>query len=100
PNRNIILCSFNYNLCKFVKKNYCYKIGLIIGVKLNADKFYNNLSFNSINYRHLSKVVFKFKKNYVWTVDDIKLFNKLKKNILKYNVGVITDCAYLFSDEC
>ena len=74
PNRNILLCSFNYKLCKYLKKNYNYKIGLLIGIKLNVDKFYNDFNFNSINYRHLNKIVFRFKRNYVWTINDEKTF--------------------------
>lgn len=98
PKRNILLCSFNYKLCQYIKKNYNYKIGLLIGIKLNIDKFYNNLNFNSINYRHLNKIIFKFKHNYVWTINDEKMFKKLKKKIIKYNIGIITDKPYLIKE--
>lgn len=98
PNRNILLCSFNYKLCQYIKKNFKYKIGLLIGIKLNVDKFYNNLNFNAINYRHLNKIVFKFKKNYVWTINDEHLLKKLKKKIIKYNIGIITDKPYLIKE--
>lgn len=97
-NRNILLCSFNYQLCKYIKKNYKYKIGLLIGIKLNLDKFYNNFNFNSINYRHINKIVFKFKRNYIWTINSEKEFKKLKKKIVKYNIGIITDKPYLLKE--
>lgn len=97
-NRNILLCSFNYKLCKYIKKNYKYKIGLLIGIKMNLGKFYNNCNFNSINYRHINRVIFRFKKNYVWTINDKKRFNKIKKKARRYNIGIITDKPYLIKD--
>ena len=97
-NRNVLLCSFNYKLCKYIKKNYKYKIGLLIGIKMNLSKFYNSCNFNSINYRHINRVIFRFKKNYVWTINDKKRFNKIKKKAKRYNIGIITDKPYLIKD--
>ena len=98
PDRNILLCSFNYDLCQYIKKNYEYKVGLLIGIKMNTNKFYNNLNFNSINYRHIKKVIFKFKQNYVWTIDNEQIFKKLKKRIINKNIGVITNKPYLLKE--
>lgn len=97
-NRNVLLCSFNFKLCKYIKKNYQYKIGLIIGIKLNVDKFNNGFNFNSVNYRHLNKIIFRFKRNYVWTINDEKTFKKIKKKVIKNNIGVITDKPYLIKE--
>ena len=98
PNRNVAIISFNYSICRYLKKNFKYKVGLLIGIKMNTNKFYNNFNFNSINYRHIRRIIFRFKKNYVWTINTEKQFNKIKKRVIRYNIGIVTDKAYLVKD--
>lgn len=86
-NLNYYLCSFNYNLLKDLKKRYKnYKVGLIIGIKLNINHLENNLDFNSINYRHIQKA--PNKETFIWTVNNKEILDKVKPN-----QNIITDKA-------
>jgi len=76
-NLNYYLCSFNYDLLKTLKQKYPkYKIGLIIGIKLNTNHLNNNFDFNSVNYRHIEKV--PKKETFAWTINNKETFNKVK----------------------
>ena len=78
-NLNYYLCSFNYNLVKYLKNKYpMYKVGLIIGIKLNVNKMNNELDFNMINYRHAKKA--PNKETFIWTIDNKETFAKVKNN--------------------
>lgn len=86
-NLNYYLCSFNYDLVSYLKKRYpMYKVGLLIGIKLNVNKMDNNFDFNMINFRHAKKA--PLKETFIWTVDDLKTFEMVKDN-----QNVITDKA-------
>ncbi len=92
---NYYLCSFNYDLVCYLKKKYpMYKVGLIIGIKLNVDKMNNDLDFNMINYRHAKKG--PIKETFIWTVDDDKSFNKvlINQNIITDETKMIYDFIY------
>ncbi len=81
---NYYLCTFNYNLLKYLKeKNTNYKLGLIIGYLINIKHIKNNFDFNSIHVKDYQKTN---KETFVWTV------NK-KEDIPKGNVNIITDKA-------
>jgi len=84
-NLNYYLCSFNYDLLKTLKQKYPkYKIGLIIGIKLNTNHLNNNFDFNSVNYRHIEKV--PKKETFAWTINNKETFNKVKNK-----ANIITD---------
>ena len=79
---NYYICSFNYNLLKYIQsKNTNYKIGLIIGFLINEKKINNNFDFNSINIKDYKKTS---KETFVWTINNTR-------DIPKENVGIITD---------
>lgn len=90
------ICSFNYNIVSLFKSRFCnYKVGLIIGYMLNIDRLHNKFDFNSLHYNlvnraHMSKEIF------IWTVNDMKDFKKIKK--YGSDFYIITDKAYLFYD--
>lgn len=86
-NLNYYLCSFNYDLVSYLKKRYpMYKVGLLIGIKLNVNRMDNDFDFNMINFRHAKKA--PLKETFIWTVDDLKTFEMVKNN-----QNVITDKA-------
>lgn len=86
-NLNYYLCSFNYDLVSYLKKKYpMYKVGLLIGIKLNVNKMDNNFDFNMVNFRHAKKA--PLKETFIWTVNDLKTFE-----MVKGNQNVITDKA-------
>ena len=86
-NLNYYLCSFNYDLVSYLKKKYpMYKVGLLIGIKLNVNKMDNNFDFNMVNFRHAKKA--PLKETFIWTVNDLKSFE-----MVKGNQNVITDKA-------
>ena len=92
-NLNIYLCSFNYKLITYLKKQYNFKCGLIECDFVNKFKIKNNLDFNVISYNLVNKV--KNKETFIWTVNKENNF----KNLIKKNrdLNIITDKAYLFS---
>lgn len=91
-NYKFYICSFNYKIINMFKTKYKkYKTGLIIGYMLNLDKIYNNLDFNSLEY-NLIKRINKNKEIFIWTVNDKKILNKIKKI---ENINIITDKPYL-----
>lgn len=91
-NLNYYLCSFNYNLVSYLKKRYpMYKVGLLVGIKLNLDRMNDNFDFFMINYRHAKKA--PMKETFIWTVDDKKTFDKVLKS-----QNVITDKSKMIYD--
>jgi len=90
---NIKLCSFNYKLIKYIKKNTNYECGLIIGEKLNRFRFINKLDFNSCKHIYLKK----YKHiDYIWTVNDIEVYKKIKS--LNKKIHIITDIPHKLKD--
>lgn len=90
PNINLYICSFNYDFISNLKKKYSnYKCGLIIGYLMNLNKNYDIFDFLMFHY---SSILNTNKPYFVWTVNNIKIFNKLDNNIL----GCITDISYKF----
>lgn len=81
---NYYICTFNYNLLKYLQnKNVSYKLGLIIGYLINEKRINNNFDFNSINIKDYTKTS---KETFVWTVNNTK-------DMPKEDVGIITDKA-------
>lgn len=92
-NYNFYICSFNYDIVNMFKTKYKnHKIGLIIGYMINVDKIHNKLDFNSLQYNLINRIN-KKKEIFIWTVNDRKILNKIKKHGNNYNI--ITDKAYL-----
>lgn len=90
---NLYICSFNYNFISSFKKKYPnYKCGLIIGYLMNLNKNFDIFDFLMF---HHSSILNTNKPYFVWTVNNIKIFNKFKNNIL----GCITDNAYKFKKK-
>lgn len=84
-NLNYYICSFNYELLTDFRQKYPdIKLGLIIGVKKNTDKFNHNFDFSLVNYKHINKI--KDEETFIWTVNEEKTFN-----MVKANQGIITD---------
>lgn len=81
-NRNIYICSFNYNLIKYIKKNYHIKCGLIIGLKINQNHLNDNFDFVSLNYLSNAK---SEKETYRWTVNEPSKIKNIKENIITDN---------------
>lgn len=91
---NFYICSFNNDIINQFKQKYpTYKVGLIIGYMINTDKIHNNLDFNSLQYNLINRIN-KKKEVFIWTVNDKKIFDKIKKHGDNFNI--ITDKAYLF----
>ena len=87
---NIIICSFNYKLLKYLKKiDKNIKCALIINLVLNQDKAYNHL-----NYKLLSKTKLEQSQDndFIWTVNNIDDYKKIKRHNSKLNI--ISDVCY------
>ena len=87
---NIMVCSFNYELLKRIKKlNQKIKCGLIINLVINEDKIYNHLDYNSLSIHKLDKA-----KDYdfIWTINNTNDLKKIIKTNKKLNI--ITDVSY------
>lgn len=90
---NFYICSFNDDIVNLIKQKYpTYKVGLIIGYMINIDKIYNKLDFNSLQYNLINRINNK-KEIFIWTVNDKKILNKIKKHGNNFNI--ITDKSYL-----
>lgn len=89
---NYYICSFNYEIVKILSKNKKYKSGLIIGYMLNIDKIKNKFDFNSMHYNLINRIN-KFKEIFLWTVNNKKEYEMIKK--YGENFNIITDKAYL-----
>lgn len=92
---NIIICSFNYDLLKYLKKiDKKIKCALIIGLAINSDKIYNHLDYNLLSIGFLKK---SKDCDFIFTINNINNYNK----IIKYNskLNVITDFAYKLNNE-
>ena len=85
---NIYLCSFNYDLCIYLKNNTKYKVGLLISNIINKDKDTSIFDFISINYKIYKK---ENKDTFVWTINKKDIFKKF----INTNVNIITDKPYL-----
>lgn len=90
---NLYICSFNHDfISNFKKKFPNYKCGLIIGYLMNLNKNFNIFDFLMFHY---SSILNTNKPYFVWTVNNIKIFNKLDNNIF----GCITDVSYKFKNN-
>lgn len=82
---NYYLCSFNYNLVKYLKNKYPnYKSGLIIGYKINEKHLKNNFDFSSINYRLTP--INNQNETFIWTIN-----KKEELKNIKNKQNIITD---------
>ena len=90
---NIIVCSFNYDLLKYLKElDKNIKCALIINLVLNQDKIYNHF-----DYKLLSKTKLEHSNNndFIWTINNIDDYKKIKRHNDKLNI--ISDCCYKFT---
>lgn len=91
-NLNYYICSFNYELVKYFKKKHPnYKVGLLIGKKMNLKYVNNEFDFNSIYIGNLNKN--KKDNVFTWTVNDYSVLNSK-------SVDVITDNAKEIYENC
>lgn len=87
-NVNIYLCSFNYNIMKYLEeKELNFKKGLIVGNIINKKKEVNSFDFISINIKSYDKL--NKKQLFVWTVNKKEELKKLDNDVF-----IITDKAY------
>ena len=87
---NIMVCSFNYELLKYLKElDKNIKCALIINLVLNQDKIYNHF-----DYKLLSKTKLEHSNNndFIWTINNIDDYKKIKRHNDKLNI--ISDCCY------
>ena len=71
---NIYLCSFNYDLCLYLKNKTKHKIGLLISGVINKNKNYDIFDFISIKYTEYKEVN---KTIFVWTINEEKVLKNL-----------------------
>lgn len=89
---NIYLCSFNYEMCLYLKEKTKYKVGLLISNLINKNKNIKPFDFISINYKIYKDIN---KDTFVWTINKKELFKKF----LNKKVYIITDKAYLILEK-
>ena len=81
---NIYLCSFNYELSKYLKINTKYKVGIFISNIINKNKKTTIFDFVAINYKIYKPVD---KTTMIWTVNKEEIFKKY----LNKKIYIITD---------
>ncbi len=84
---NYYLCSFNYNLIKYLIGKTRFPLGIFITDFINKNKNFSNLSFLALSKNSYNDIDFDFK--FVWTINN-------KRDIKNY-MYIITDKAYLLS---
>lgn len=94
-NLNIKLCSFNYELVKYLKKKYPnVNIGLLIGIKKNLDKENISFDFYSISIINYKKYI-NYDNIYIWTINEKAIYDDITKVINK-DFAVISDVCKNF----
>ena len=89
-NLNIKICSFNYELVKYLKKKYPnVNVGLLIGIKKNLDKENINFDFYSISIINYKKYL-NYSDLYIWTINEKAIYDDITKVINK-DFAVISD---------
>lgn len=88
---NYYICSFNYALILYMKNNYNYKCGLLIGKEANLGREYKEFDFLSIYYKHIKRYKNANQLLCTWTVNNNKDLKNIPKDCL-----IITNTAYLF----
>lgn len=92
---NIIVCSFNYSLLKYLKElNKNIKCALIITTLINNDKIYNHLDYNSLSFKQLKKAK---NNDFIWTINSIADYTKIRRH--NSNLRIITDIAYKLNNH-
>lgn len=87
---NIKICSFNYELVKYLKKKYPnVNVGLLIGIKKNLDKENINFDFYSISIINYKKYL-NYSDLYIWTINEKAIYDDITKVINK-DFAVISD---------
>jgi glycerophosphoryl diester phosphodiesterase len=92
---NIIICSFNYELLKYLKIiNKNIKCALIINSIFNKDKIYNHF-----DYKLLSKNKLEHSRDndFIWTINNIRDYKKIKSYNNKLNI--ISDVCYKLNEN-
>ena len=91
--KNIIICSFSYDLLVIFKRYSSISTGLLIGYFLNLQKDYQLFDYLLLSVSHISFSKAK-KPYYLWTLNHKDNFHKSSKD--DNFVGVITDKGYIF----
>ena len=92
---NIIVCSFNYELLKYLKKiDKNIKCALIINLVLNQDKIYNHFEHKLLSKNKLDQ---SSNNDFIWTINNISDYEKIKKHNEKLNI--ISDCCYKLYED-
>ena len=84
---NIYLCSFNYELSKYLKEKTNYKIGIFVSTIINKNKKINLFDFVAYNYKVYKNIN---KTTFIWTINRVEVANKFKGK----KIYIITDKAY------
>lgn len=91
--KNIIVCSFSYDLLRLFQKYSSIPTGLLVGYLLNLNKDYHSFSYLLLS---VSNITSNKKNNpyYVWTLHHKEELAKIPKS--NKFVGIITDKGYIF----
>ena len=91
---NIIICSFNYELLKSLKKiDKNIKCALIINLVFNKDKTYNHLDYKMLSENKLEHAE---DNDFIWTINNINDYKK----IITYNnkLNIISEVCYKLNE--
>jgi len=90
-NLNLYLASFRYELLTYLQKK-CrkVKIGIFVSDWINQSYLKNSFDFNVIKADWIDEVDLS-KETFVWTVDDHKTLEKIKKGAHGKSIGIITN---------
>ena len=91
--KNVIVCSFSYDLLRLFQKYSSVPTGLLIGYLLNLNKDYHFFSYLLLSPSQVNSNK-KNKPYYVWTLHNKAELAKISKN--NNFIGIITDKGYLF----
>jgi len=93
---NFYVCSFHYDVVDLLKNKYPnVRVGLIIGYMFNLDKIHNKFDFNLLHYNLVNRIN-KTKEVFIWTVDNEKIYNRIRK--YGNDINIITNKAYMLND--
>lgn len=82
-NKNILLCSFNKKIIRYLKKKTKYKVGYILFTYKENDNDFVMVNYNGISNREIVKI--KNKKIFLWTVSNKEELNEVKNKFTNIN---------------
>ena len=83
-------------MLEIMKKNSCYKLGILVSNFINKNYIKNNFDFTCPTFSLFDNISY-IKPLYFWTINNSLKYKAILNKKSFYDLGIITDKAYKFN---